>query len=403
MPTKLPDSHPAASGKETSRKRKKRRPRRSVLFRIISFILMLILVLGAILVVVFRDQLNIDALRRAIAYRQMERNESGQCTEFEYEQDTSNQFATYQNGLLIASTTGVTLFDQSGQERFSEKTAMSSPIICTSDTAALVYDVSGSHLLLFSGMKVGLSLTLDNGLSFFSASLNNSGYLTTVSQAAGYKAVVDVYNEEQKHVFRWNSSSHFVSDAVVFNDCKTMAAVTVGQANAQYESSLVLYHLDSESPYTTLNLGNHLVLSVKPMGELLCILTDDALMYVNQKGELLSTYSYQNESLSMFSLDGADFSVVELGKYQAGSLGQLVTIDSAGNEIASLPLSENVVSLSASGRYVAVLFSNHLDIYDQNLKLYARLEDTGSTRKVFMRSDGSVMCVGIDTAWLYLP
>ncbi len=165
MPTKSPDSRSVA-GTNAPKKKKKRR-RRSVLFRIVSFLVMLVLVLAAIVVVVFRDQLNIDALRRAVAYRQMERTESGQCTEFQYEKDTSNQFASYQNGLLIASTTGITLFDQSGQVRFSEKTIMSSPIICTSDTTALVYDVGGSRLITFSGMKAGLSLTLESGLSFF--------------------------------------------------------------------------------------------------------------------------------------------------------------------------------------------------------------------------------------------
>jgi hypothetical protein len=401
MPTKSPDSRSVA-GTNAPKKKKKRR-RRSVLFRIVSFLVMLVLVLAAIVVVVFRDQLNIDALRRAVAYRQMERTESGQCTEFQYEKDTSNQFASYQNGLLIASTTGITLFDQSGQVRFSEKTIMSSPIICTSDTTALVYDVGGSRLITFSGMKAGLSLTLESGLSFFSASLNDSGYLTTVSKTTGYKAVVNVYNDKQEQIFRWNSSSHFVSDATVLNDCKTMAAVTVGQSNAQYQSTVVLYRLDSETPYASLDLGNHLVLSVKPMGQLLCVLTEDSLMYVNNKGELVSTYSYQNESLSAFSLDGDGFSVLKLGKYQASSLGQLATIDTSGNAIATLPFSENVVSLSVSGRYIAVLFSNHLDIYDKNFNLYARLDDTGSTRKVLMRPDGSVMCVDADAAWLYLP
>lgn len=401
MPRKTPDSRSAAGVNPPPKKKKRRR--RSVLFRVVSFFVMLVVVLGAVALVAFRDQLNIDALRRAIAYRQMERTESGQCTEFQYEKDTSNQFASYQNGLLIASTTGVTLLDQSGQVRFSEKAVMSSPIVRTSGNAALVYDAGGARLIAFSGMKAGLSLTLENGLSFFSAALNDSGYLTTVSKTPGYKAVVNVYDDAQEQVFRWNSSSHFVSDAAVFNDCKTMAAITVGQSDAQYQSTAVFYRMDSETQYAALDLGSQLVLSVKPMGDLLCILTEDTLIYVNNKGEQVSAYSYQNESLSAFSLEGEGFSVLELGKYQAGSLGRLDTVDLSGNAIATLPFSDNIVSLSVAGRYIGVLFSNHLDIYDKSFNLYARLDDTGNTRKILMRADGSVMCVDADTAWLYLP
>ncbi|MGI6498819.1 MAG: DUF5711 family protein [Oscillospiraceae bacterium] len=402
MPKKSPDSRSSA-GVNLPPKKKKRRRRRSLLFRAVSFFVMLVVVLGAVALVAFRDQLNIDALRRAIAYRQMERTESGQCMEFQYEKDTSNQFASYQNGLLIASTTGIALLDQCGQVRFSEKAVMSSPIVCTSGNAALVYDAGGPRLVAFSGMKTGLSLTLDNGLSFFSAALNDSGYLTTVSKAPGYKAVVNVYDDTQEHVFRWNSSSHFVSDAAVFNDCKTMAAITVGQSDTQYQSTAVFYRLDSETQYASLDLGSQLVLSVKPMGDLLCVLTEDAVVYINNKGEQVSSYSYQNESLSAFSLDGDGFSVLELGKYHAGSLGRLDTVDLSGNTIATLPFSDHIVSLSVAGRYIGVLFSNHLDIYDKSFNLYARLDDTGNTRKILMRADGSVMCVDADTAWLYLP
>ena len=377
--------------------------RKSPLFRILSFVVMLVLVLAAVAVVVFRNQLNIDALRRSIAYRQMERNDAGQCEEFEYESEASNRFASYRNGLLVASATGITLLDQSGQTRFSEKAVLSSPILSVCGNSAVVYDAGGSRLVLFSGMDVGLTLELDPGQVFFSANLNDSGYLATVSQAAGYKAAVNVYNNEQQHIFCWNSSSHFVTDAAVFNDCKTMAAVTIGQNGTQYPCALVLYRLDSEEQYASLDLGDHLVLAVKPMGSVLCVLAEDALMYVSSDGELLATYDYQGETLNSFSLDGNGFSVIELGKYQAGSLGKLVAIDLSGNEIASLPLSENVISLSAAGRYTAVLFSGHLDIYDENLHLYATVENTDSTRNVLMRSDGSVMCVGAGSARLYLP
>jgi hypothetical protein len=381
----------------------RKRRRKSPLFRILSFVLMLVLILGAVAVVVFRDQLNIDALRRSLAYRQMERNDSGQCEEFEYDSEASNQFASYQNGLLVASATGITLLDQSGQTRFSEKAVLASPIIHTGGDNAVVYDAGGRRLVLFSGMEVGLTLELEEGQAFFSASLNDSGYLTAVSQATGYKAAVNVYNEKQQHIFCWNSSSRFVTDAAVFNDCKTMAAVTIGQENAQYESTLVFYRLNSEEQYASLSLGNHLVLAIKPVGSVLCVLADDALMYVSQEGELLATYDYQAEALNAFSLGGDGYSVIELGKYQAGSLGKLITIDPSGEEIASLPLSENIISLSADGRYIAVLFSGHLDIYDSDLKLYATLENTDSTRNVLMRSDGSVMCVGAGSARLYLP
>ena len=66
-------------------------------------------------------------------------------------------------------------------------------------------------------------------------------------------------------------------------------------------------------------------------------------------------------------------------------------------------MEEQVLSLSAAGRYVALLTADRLDIYDQDLELYHTLEGTQSARKALQRSDGSVLLIGSDTARVYLP
>ena len=78
-------------------------------------------------------------------------------------------------------------------------------------------------------------------------------------------------------------------------------------------------------------------------------------------------------------------------------------MNASGEEIASLSVGNEVLDLSASGRYLAVLYSNRLVIYDQKLRECAALEDVSSARRVLMRSDGSAVLVGLTSASLYLP
>ena len=72
-------------------------------------------------------------------------------------------------------------------------------------------------------------------------------------------------------------------------------------------------------------------------------------------------------------------------------------------EIASLSVENEVLDLSAAGRYLAVLYSNKLVIYDRNLQECSVLEDVSSARRVLMRSDGSAVMAGTNAASLYLP
>ena len=85
------------------------------------------------------------------------------------------------------------------------------------------------------------------------------------------------------------------------------------------------------------------------------------------------------------------------------SQGRLVTVDSQGRELASLDIDEEVMSLSAAGKYVAVLYQDHLTIYDKDLQEYAVLKDVSAAGTVLMRSDGSAVLTGASAASLYLP
>ena len=401
MPVSSKDTQ--ATQKASGPKAKKTKKKRGLLFRVLSFVIMTALVLGGVALVVYRDELNIDALRRAIAYRKLERSATGQSTEFQYEEDTSNRFDTYRGGLLVASTTNIQLFAQSGSVLFSENIFMSDPALCTTDNYAVVYDIGGSQLVAFTDMQASLQLNLEDNLSIFSAQLNDSGWLAVTTQESGYKAVVHVYNNEQNLVYQWNSSSHFVTDAVVYNDCNTMAAVSIGQNGTEYQSTLSLFRLDSEDLYASLDLGNRLVLSVTAMGNRVCVLTESEILFVDAEGQLIGSFPYSSQYLRACSLEGDDFAALQLGKYRAGSIGELVTVDSSGTVIATLSLSEDIISLSAAGRYVAVLYADRLEIYDKELQLYAQLNGTENARNALVREDGSVMFIGAGTAWLYIP
>ena len=71
--------------------------------------------------------------------------------------------------------------------------------------------------------------------------------------------------------------------------------------------------------------------------------------------------------------------------------------------LAALEIDAEVASLSAAGRYVAVLTGEELVIYDKQLKPCAQLQEVSQAREVLMRSDGSAVLAGSMAASLYLP
>ena len=246
-----------------------------------------------------------------------------------------------------------------------------------------------------------LELTSDGPL--VSANLNGSGMLAVTTQISGTKGHVDVYGADMQVLFAFNAHRRFVADACVTEDGGYLAAVTMGQADSVFISDLVIYDLTQEDPVADYSVPDGLVTAMTSRGDRILTVTDTCLAVGNTAGKLLGTYSYNGEYLREYDLGGEDYTVLQLNRYQSGSVGRLVTVDDDGEEIASLDVAEEVRDVSACGRYLSVLYADRLVVYNRQLQAYATLHGPEHTREVLTRADGSVLMIGADSAELFLP
>lgn len=385
---------------------KKRRP--SFLRRVLTFLVTLALVLGAVFLILHYDQLNFDAVRRRFSYRSLERSDNGQTESFSYGEGRGLRFLPVGSDLLVCSENAIRLYSGGGGLYIDETVSLAHPAADSAGSYALVYDAGGQQLFAVSGREMAWNLTLEEGRSLLSASVNPSGYAAVTSEAeeSGFKGAVTVYDPAGSPVMQVKMSSGFVMDAALSPDSETLAVLTVGLDGGNFESRLSFYSLDRQAgetePAASCTLGNQVVLALQWADQGLWCLGESEVALVSGAGEALASSSYAGRFLKEFSLEGADFAAVLTGKYRAGSSAELTVVEHGGAR-RTLPVEEQVLSLSSAGRYIAVLTADRLDIYTKNLELYDILEGTQSARTAIMRPDGSVMLIGSETARLYVP
>ena len=78
-------------------------------------------------------------------------------------------------------------------------------------------------------------------------------------------------------------------------------------------------------------------------------------------------------------------------------------MDTKGRELGSLEIREEVLSISAAGKYLGVLYADRLVIYNQDLQTYATLQGADFVQEVLMRPDGSALLISAESAGLFLP
>lgn len=369
------------------------------------FFLTLVVVLAVVLLAAYRDGTGFDVLRRYFNYGSVEKVSDGLL--YEYDASSQNRFAALGEHLVVLSETSLRVLDDDGGEVWSANVSMSAPALGQGGGRVVAYDVGGLELYVLDQKGEVLHLTADPEEPFIAASLNAKGWLAVTAEKRGYKGCVSVYDEDMDQVFfEFKSSRRFLTDAYVTDDCASLAAVTLGQENSVFVSNVVLYDLTKSGevePAADYNVTDGLVAAIGQQSGKLAAVSDTCLTFADTTGEIAASYAYGGAYLRDYDLSGDGFVVLLLNRYQSGSVGRLATVDAEGTELGALDVNEEVLSISAAGRYLAVLFANRLVIYNQDLQVYASLNGTDYAREVLMRTDGSVLLLSSDSAGLFLP
>lgn len=249
------------------------------------FFLVLAAVLGVVLVAAYRDGTGFDALRRLFSYGSGE--ESTAEAQYDYDASDSNRFAVLGDSLVVLSDTKLQVLTRGGEEIWSTSVRMSAPALETGGGRAVAYDVGGTELYVVDEGGEILTLTAPEDAPYFSARLNEDGWLAVTTELPGYKGGVTAYNSQGTEVFSLTASDRFVIDARVTDDDNTLAVVTLGQENSVFVSNMVLYSLETAGnvdPAADYDVTDGLVAAVGEQDGQLVTVSDTCLTYASPAG-----------------------------------------------------------------------------------------------------------------------
>ena len=374
----------------------------NIFLRLLAFLVTLALVLGALAVVVYRDRLNLDALKRWLSFRKVETGDTGEAAPFTHAGGDKLSVEYLEDGVVMTSASGVHYYSFSGEPYAEEVLTMENPVLCAGSRAAVAYDVGGQSLFVLRGKSETMDLSLDSG-ELLSARVNDSGYLAVTAQQSGYKGAVTLYNAGGEKVIQINLSSTFLVDAAPSPDGRMVAAVAMDSDGGSFRSRVLFYQVNQKEPSLEVSLGGSSVLDMRYTDSGLWVLGESSLMIVSPKDGSVQTYSFGRSYLKGCDLSGDGFALVLLGRYRAGSADQAITVNAQGEQQAVLSLGGQVLDFSAGGSYCAVLTGTGLTVYDPDMEQASSMQSTMGARRVDMGADGTAVLADSQRAWLYIP
>lgn len=378
------------------RLRQKKKPRKWLWLT-----LTVLVVLGAVAAAVLWDANSFDGLRRSIIYARAEKDETGCAKLYYYENDATSRFAAIDGSLVTVAANQVRLLDERSQVLYQNSVRFLHPDLVSGGGVAVAYDIGGTALYALDSK--GLRWQQETEGELLAVTVNPHGYVTAVYNKSGAKAAVTVWDSNGAAVFTFQSAQRFVMTAALGQDDRTLAAVTMGQEDGKFQSFLVLYHTDSDKMVATTPVDGGVAYALETLQREFCAVTEQGLYLLDSGGELKASYSYGGQFLRRCVVGDGGWAALLLSRYKSGGYASLITVDGDGNELGGCDIDGEVLDISTAGRYVAVLFSDRLTIYDKYLTEVATLPDVSEVRAVLMRADGSAVLAGASGASLYLP
>ena len=378
------------------RLRQKKKPRKWLWLTLIVLV-----VLGAVAAAVLWDANSFDGLRRSIIYARAEKDETGCAKLYYYENDATSRFAAIDGSLVTVAANQVRLLDERSQVLYQNSVRFLHPDLVSGGGVAVAYDIGGTALYALDSK--GLRWQQETEGELLAVTVNPHGYVTAVYNKSGAKAAVTVWDSNGAAVFTFQSAQRFVMTAALGQDDRTLAAVTMGQEDGKFQSFLVLYHTDSDKMVATTPVDGGVAYALETLQREFCAVTEQGLYLLDSGGELKASYSYGGQFLRRCVVGDGGWAALLLSRYKSGGYASLITVDGDGNELGGCDIDGEVLDISTAGRYVAVLFSDRLTIYDKYLTEVATLPDVSEVRAVLMRADGSAVLAGASGASLYRP
>ena len=363
--------------------------------------LTVLVVLGAVAAAVLWDANSFDGLRRSIIYARAEKDETGCAKLYYYENDATSRFAAIDGSLVTVAANQVRVLDEHSQVLYQNSVRFLHPDLVSGGGVAVAYDIGGT--VLYALDCKGLRWQQETEGELLAVTVNPHGYVTAVYNKSGAKAAVTVWDSSGAAVFTFQSAQRFVLTAALGQDDRTLAAVTMGQEDGKFQSFLVLYHTDSDKMVATTPVDGGVAYALETLQREFCAVTEQGLYLLDSGGDLKASYSYGGQFLRRCVVGDGGWAALLLSRYKSGGYASLITVDGDGNELGGCDIDGEVLDISTAGRYVAVLFSDRLTIYDKYLTEVATLPDVSEVRAVLMRADGSAVLAGASGASLYLP
>jgi hypothetical protein len=300
--------------------------------------------------------------------------------------------------LAILSHDRFVLYDRLGRERVSRAVSFELPALTIAGSKVIAYDRDRGTALVadHDGVQAELNIPV------LSAAGNTRGQYVLVTGGSGYRGVAQLYDSRNRLEYKWYSADRYIFAVSLSPSGRRMAVAAAGLQGETVSARITFLEPGRLEPLGSADIEGELPLDAfSPDNNHVSILTESGVHFFTDDGVRLGHFSFgAYRLLSHHATDQALF--LHIGRNESGQNSRLICLSYTGAELGSVQFSEGPDSISAAGRWCAVLETDVLTRYRlEGAALTAESLGRSHARSLLISTSGDILLLYSDHARWY--
>lgn len=298
----------------------------------------------------------------------------------------NGQYRRFLKGMISATDTTLAFYNGEGDDEWSAKIQIATPILEVAGDNILVYEQNGKKLTVYNKNQHKYQKTVAGHIK--TASISESGDVSVVFERDGYKGSVIVYNKDGQEVYLWNSGKFRIIDADMSPSRRL--AVTLLNTNNTLESKIYYFDLGKSGAESTINISDTVVFDIDFDGEVLNAYCDNKLIATDGNGDIKWNYDYRGRNITRYILTEKGEKVIAFDNH---NVSEITTVSRTGDEKKTIKTDVLPDCLDCYDDRVLYNSGRTLLVSDLNGETVARYTCSRDIKKAYLLSSKKVFIV----------
>ena len=313
-----------------------------------------------------------------------------------YNPDKNQAFALYRNGLAIAGSSNIFIYNSAGKQTYSGDLQYMSPHISSSEKYFLVYDQGAKSYSIYNSFAKVYEKKNDNVL--VKAKICDQGVYATVSQDQKYASVLTLYNKDfgeiQKHY-----KEKYITDFDISDNGENVIIASAGMQNGEFytDISTTVVGSGEETTIATERGAFPMMVGYNDSGSVVCC--DEITLFFDKEGGVLKRFDYGYEKLSFASVGNKHFALI-LSNFDSENDHKLLVFDNEGNSLLETAITGRIDGFELYDENVYILFDKEIKRFSADGEEHAVSISPGAKDMLVINKNTVLLCYANHTAYI---